>query len=126
MELISDLKLAALEGWAANDAVHPAERLTAALQVIQAMHQRGRERERAAVVATLRYVHLYWVQPGAVGADADTALADVVGMLQEAEALVGGWDMAPGWCCPFCEEVQCDDDCPLARMRGEIDSDAQG
>jgi hypothetical protein len=124
MELTADLKLAALEGWAANGAVHPAERLTAALQVIQSLHERSRRRECAAVIATLHYVHTYWVEPGAVGADTATALADVVEMLREAEVLVRGWDMEPGWCCPFCEEIQCDDDCPLARMRKEIDPDA--
>jgi len=115
VELNADQELAALEGWAANGAVHPVERLTAALQVIQSLHARGRARERAAVVATLRYVNTYWMH----GDITEVRLA-----LADAEGLVRGWDMTPGWACPFCEEIQCDDDCPLARVRREMDPDA--
>ena len=118
MEMSADDTLAALEGWAANGAVHPVERLTAALQVIQSLHVRGRERERAAVVATLRYARVYWMSPRT------PQEAEIIGMLTDAEEATRGWDMEPGWCCPFCEEIQCDDDCPLARLRKEIDPDA--
>ena len=112
MELNADQELAALEGWAVNGAAHPVERLTAALQVIQSLHLRERERTRGAVVATLRYARVYWDG------------SELPDMMAEAEAQVRGWDMAPGWCCPFCEEIQCDDDCPLATLRREIDGDA--
>jgi hypothetical protein len=23
----------------------------------------------------------------------------------------------PGWCCPLCQEIECDDDCPLAPLQ---------
>lgn len=115
-ELTPDQQLAALEGWAANPAASVAERLAAALQVIEGLRAREDERVRTAVVATLRYVRVSW---SIGGADGDFRVrAD---FLEEAEQLTRNWTIEGGWCCPFCEEVTCDDDCPLAPMRGALE-----
>lgn len=101
----------------APDPEHP-ERLAAAHQVIEGLRARERERVRTAVVEALRYVRVNWIS--------DTYLINDSGGRQIAEDLASAeeltrlWDMEPGWCCPFCEEVECDSDCPLARVRGEL------
>lgn len=40
-----------------------------------------------------------------------------------AEGIDLAWDSA---CCPVCEETTCDDDCPLASVRGALEGDQNG
>lgn len=39
-------------------------------------------------------------------------------LLIEAAANVAGSDL--GWCCPMCEEILCDEGCPLAEIRAAV------
>jgi hypothetical protein len=113
--MTESMKLAALEGWASNPAVAPAERLTAALHVIQGLRARENEKVRTAVADALRYAWVYWSSEGADG----TRRVDV-DYLSNAEELTRGWTIEGGYSCPFCEEATCDTDCPLAQMRDEL------
>ncbi len=115
-ELTHDEQTAALEGWSTNPSVRAKERLQAAQEVIDRLRAREGERIRAAVVETLRYVRTSW----ALVDDSDARVVRV-GDLVEAEAAVRLWDMEPSWSCPLCEEVACDEDCPLARVRGGLE-----
>lgn len=59
------------------------------------------------IVATLRQV-AGWIQ------DPDAT------MLRETAETLERWDWTEEWdalCCPMCEEVKCDEDCPLAEVR---------
>jgi hypothetical protein len=111
-ELTCDQETAAMEGLVTNAFFPPSDRLQLARQVIERLHARERERVRTAVVETLRYARVYWVPE-------DARALTFVEDLASAEELTRSWDMEPGWCCPFCEEVECDSDCPLAGVRGE-------
>lgn len=112
-ELTPDQQLAALEGWSCNPMVSLTERLAAAHQVIEGLRAREHERVRTAVADTLRYARVNW-------APQYSRSSAFVEDLASAEEATRSWDMEPGWCCPFCEEVTCDEDCPLARVRGEL------
>lgn len=116
-ELTPDQQLAALEGWSCNPMVGLAERLAAAHQVIEGLRAREHERVRTAVADTLRYARVNW---GPLESVDHPRLRTLIEDLASAEELTRLWDMEPGWCCPFCEEVECDSDCPLARVREEL------
>ena len=114
-ELTHDQETAAMEGLTVNPFFSPLDRLQLARQVIDRLHARERERVRTAVVETLRYARVNWMT-----ADRSPQEWRIAEDLESAETLTRNWDMAPGWCCPFCEEVTCDGDCPLARVREEL------
>lgn len=117
-ELTPAQQLAALEGWSCNPMVGMAERLDAAHQVIEGLRAREHERIRTAVADTLRYARVNWISNTAVTNNSgDRQIAED---LASAEEATRSWGMEPGWCCPFCQEVTCDEDCPLARVREEL------
>lgn len=60
--------------------------------------------EVAVVAATLRKV-----------SDQQRCDADREELVSVAAAVEADWD---GACCPVCQEVACDDDCPLVEVRG--------
>lgn len=62
-----------------------------------------------AVVRTLRYT-AQWRED-------DRSRRAFVQLAQVVEAEYERGDVAD-WCCPICQEVECDDDCPLAVIRG--------
>ena len=113
--LTHDEETAALEGWASNPSVPVAERLQAAQQVIERLHIREHERIRTAVADALRYARVNWTRN-----EPCAEVRTLMGDLASAEEATRLWTPEPGWCCPFCEEVDCDSDCPLARVREEL------
>lgn len=113
-ELTRDEETAAMEGLITNVSVPLPDRLQLARQVIERLHAREHERIRTAVADAMRYARVNWVPESSRSA---TFVED----LASAEEAVRAWDMEPGWCCPFCEEVTCDDDCPFAGMREELE-----
>lgn len=113
-----DQQTAAMEGLTVNLSISLADRLQLAHQVIDRLHVRERERVRTAVVDTLRHVRVNWTRDDNDPCD---QVRTIIEDLASAEELTRNWDMAPGWCCPFCEEVTCDSDCPLAPMRNELE-----
>lgn len=62
----------------------------------------------SAVVATLRRVAGWRLET-------DEAQEVLLEVAREVELLADGDD---GRCCPVCDEAECDDDCPLAVVRG--------
>lgn len=115
-ELTPDQQLAALEGWSCNPMVSVAERLAAAHQVIEGLRIREHERVRTAVADALRYARVNWTRN-----EPCPEMRTLIEDLASAEEATRSWDMEPGWCCPFCEEVECDGDCPLARVRERLE-----
>lgn len=116
-ELTYDEQTAAMEGLTINPSIPIVDRLQLARQVIERLHAREHERVRTAVADTLRYARVNW---GPLDTTDHPRLKTLIEDLASAEALTRGWHMEPGWCCPFCEEVTCDDDCPLVRVREEL------
>jgi hypothetical protein len=62
----------------------------------------------AAVAATLRHV-AEW----GLAFDNGPARSELMDLARQVEAL----EQADDFCCPVCEEVVCDDGCPLAEVR---------
>jgi hypothetical protein len=114
-ELTHDEETAAMEGLTTNAFISPLDRLQLALQVIERLHAREHERIRTAVADALRYARVNWTRNEPC-AEVRTLIED----LASAEEATRSWTPEPGWCCPFCEEVECDSDCPLARVREEL------
>ena len=64
-----------------------------------------------AIATTLR-----WVGGLTVNGDLNPAGLDEDGLRRLADA-VENTDPSTWHCCPLCQEVACDDDCPLAEIR---------
>lgn len=63
------------------------------------------------VAATLRQL--------AAWSDEDRTADELYQLANEVEA----HDFTDSWCCPMCQEVECDDDCPLAALRASAGKD---
>ena len=113
-----DQQTAAMEGLTVNLYISLADRLKLSNQVIDRMNVRERERVRTALVDTMRNVRVNWTLDDN---DPSDQVRTIIEVLASAEEWTRNWDMAPGWCCPFCEEVTCDSDCPLAPMLNELE-----
>jgi hypothetical protein len=67
--------------------------------------------ERGAIVALLRYQASRW--PGCVY---EVGQSEPIG--RELAAIADAVEVGTGWdCCPICEEVTCDESCPLREHR---------
>lgn len=64
------------------------------------------------VAATLRFLAGGWVELS----DADRQWC------AEKAVEIEHHDFTDSWCCPLCEEVECDDDCPLRGQRSGRES----
>ena len=68
----------------------------------------------AAVVETLRFCADGWVN------DADIDGGDNQRWLRKTADEIETTDPAAWWCCPLCQEVECDDNCPLLPVRRDV------
>lgn len=71
------------------------------------LHDAGMTPDQALIAVTIRKIATHWC-----GED-EALQADLYGLSDEVERE----NLADSMCCPICQEVTCDEDCPLAGRR---------